>query len=70
MCPTAEGYRSYTGFDRVEDDDDDLVSSLSASKRAGIFRPNNGGEHPKSSYDSFQKSARREERPAPGALFN
>ena len=34
------------------------------------FRPNNGGEHPKSSYDSFQKSARSGERPAPGALIN
>ena len=34
------------------------------------LRPKNGGEHRKSSYDSFQKSARSGERPAPGALFN
>ena len=34
------------------------------------FRPKNGGEHPKSSYDSFQKSARSGERPASGALIN
>ena len=34
------------------------------------FRPKNGGEHPKASYDSFQMSARSGERPAPGALFN
>ena len=34
------------------------------------FRPKNGGEHRKSSYDSFQMSARSRERAAPGALFN
>ena len=33
------------------------------------FRPKNGGEHRKCSYDSFQMSARSGERPAPGALF-
>ena len=34
------------------------------------FRPKNGWEHRKTSYGSFQMSARSGERPAPGALFN
>ena len=34
------------------------------------FRPKNGWEHRKSSYGSFQMSARSGERPARGALFN
>ena len=38
--------------------------------RMRAFRPKNGGEHRKSSYGSFQMSARSGERAAPGALFN
>ena len=34
------------------------------------FRPKNGGEQRKCSYDCFQMSARSGERPVPGALLN
>ena len=47
-----------------------ILSADYQHQNGRAFRPKNGGEHPKSSYDSFQKSGRSGERPAPGALIN
>jgi len=47
-----------------------ILSADYQHQNGRAFRPKNGGEHRKCSYDSFQMSARSGERPAPGAQLN